>query len=97
MSHEVLVLADDLTGALEVGAKFAGQGLASQVTIAPSLAPSRPYKQVRVLVVEIPQGPNVFPCRADPRQFLVDHAVASQGGMTLMRMDSLPISVPSSG
>src|ERR1039458_4252556 len=37
--NRILVLADDLTGALEVGAKFAASGVAAQVGTAPALLP----------------------------------------------------------
>ncbi|MDP2997850.1 MAG: four-carbon acid sugar kinase family protein, partial [Bryobacterales bacterium] len=39
---QVLALADDLTGALEIGAKFAGAGIQSVVTAAARLCADRP-------------------------------------------------------
>ncbi|HYK89690.1 MAG TPA: four-carbon acid sugar kinase family protein [Acidobacteriota bacterium] len=48
----MLVLADDLTGALEAGAKFAGEGITSLVTTELSLSPPSMRSDVEVLVID---------------------------------------------
>src|ERR1017187_6914780 len=47
-----LVLADDLTGALEVGAKFAASGVAAQVGTAPALLPRDLHDAAGAFVVD---------------------------------------------
>ena len=49
---QVLVLADDLTGALETGAKFAGLGIAAVVTTELSLTPDGINEAIQVLVID---------------------------------------------
>ena len=49
---QVLVLADDLTGALETGAKFAGHGIAALVTTELSLTPVGMNEAIQVLVID---------------------------------------------
>jgi len=49
---EVLALADDLTGALETGAKFAGNGLSTLVTTERELRPAGMNDAVQVLVID---------------------------------------------
>ncbi len=51
MMYQVLTLADDLTGALEVGAKFAASGLSSLVTTRRSI-PAGPDQETAVLVID---------------------------------------------
>lgn len=48
----LLVLADDLTGALEAGAKFAGQGIASLVVVDPGEQIPAITRNVSVLVID---------------------------------------------
>jgi D-threonate/D-erythronate kinase len=50
--NRILVLADDLTGALEVGAKFAASGVASQARIAPAFQPRDLQDAAGALVVD---------------------------------------------
>jgi len=50
--QRILVLADDLTGALEVGSKFAGAKVKSQVRTAPGLSPRDLQDASGVLVVD---------------------------------------------
>jgi uncharacterized protein YgbK (DUF1537 family) len=50
--HRILVLADDLTGALEVGAKFAASGVTSQVRTAPGLLPRDLHDAAGAFVVD---------------------------------------------
>src|SRR5271165_5976312 len=54
----ILALADDLTGALETGAKFAGQGLGARVTteIAMSRAPEVPVLVIDTETRHLPAG-----------------------------------------
>ena len=50
--HRILVLADDLTGALEVGSKFAAAGVRSQVRTGPGLLPRALQDATEALVVD---------------------------------------------
>jgi uncharacterized protein YgbK (DUF1537 family) len=50
--NRILVLADDLTGALEVGAKFATSGVISQVRTAPGLLPQDLHDAGGAVVVD---------------------------------------------
>ena len=50
--NRILVLADDLTGALEVGAKFAASGVTSQVRTAPGLLPQDLHGAAGAFVVD---------------------------------------------
>jgi uncharacterized protein YgbK (DUF1537 family) len=50
--HRILVLADDLTGALEVGAKFAAAGVRSQVRTVQNLLPRDLHDATGALVVD---------------------------------------------
>ncbi len=50
--HRILVLADDLTGALEVGAKFAASGVPTQVRTAPSMPPQNLQDAAGAFVVD---------------------------------------------
>lgn len=49
---KMLVLADDLTGALEVGAKFASEGIVCMVTAELSLSPPGFNDEIQVLVID---------------------------------------------
>jgi len=49
---QLLALADDLTGAMEVGAQFAARGIVSAVTAEQSLQPSGLTETTRVLVID---------------------------------------------
>jgi D-threonate/D-erythronate kinase len=50
--HRILVLADDLTGALEVGSKFAAAGVKSLVRTGPGLSPRDLHDALGALVVD---------------------------------------------
>lgn len=50
--NRILVLADDLTGALEAGAKFAAQGIASRVVVAEGREPPVVPREISVLVLD---------------------------------------------
>lgn len=52
MKSRFLVLADDLTGALEAGAKFAGQGIRTLVSTELSLHPKGCDESTAVLVID---------------------------------------------
>ena len=49
---QLLALADDLTGAMEVGAQFAARGIASAITTEHSLQPAGLAETTRVLVID---------------------------------------------
>jgi uncharacterized protein YgbK (DUF1537 family) len=53
LNSTILVLADDLTGALETGAKFAGNGVAALVTTELSLTPAGMDPTIQVLVIDM--------------------------------------------
>lgn len=67
----IFALADDLTGALEVGAKFAARGIASEVTTDPKLRASRPVHVVDTETRHLPGAEaaaaiaEALHCRAD--------------------------------
>lgn len=71
---EVLALADDLTGALEVGAKFAGSGIAALVTTELSLDPAG----IEVLVIDT-ESRHLAPAEAADRIHLLSGAARERG------------------
>lgn len=75
--YQVLVLADDLSGALEVGAKFAATGLKAIVTTIPVI-PTENAKESPVLVIDT-ETRHLAPDLAYARVFEVSHAAFKRG------------------
>jgi uncharacterized protein YgbK (DUF1537 family) len=82
---EILALADDLTGAVEVGAQFAGRGIASRVTTDVSF---RAAELVRALVIDT-ETRHVPPREAEERVYALARASQSYGvGLLYKKTDS---------
>ena len=76
--NRILILADDLTGALEVGAKFAASGVASQVTTAPALLPPDLHSAAGAFVVDT-ETRHSKPAEAARRVYEFAHAAYDEG------------------
>lgn len=75
---QMLVLADDLTGAIEVGAKFAGQGIGSLVTTELSLDATGIHEAIQVLVIDT-ESRHLPPSDAARRVYDLSRAGSRQG------------------
>ncbi len=85
---EILGLADDLTGALEVGAKFAGRGLAALVTTELSLDARGMNDTIQVLVIDT-ESRHLEPAEAAERVYRLARAGQEQGiGFIYKKTDS---------
>jgi uncharacterized protein YgbK (DUF1537 family) len=78
MKDRILVLADDLTGALEAGAKFAGQGIRTLVSTELSLRPKGCDESIGVLVIDA-ETRHLPPAEAGQRVRELAHAAGEQG------------------
>lgn len=78
MNSTILVLADDLTGALEVGAKFAGQGVAALVTTELSMTPAGMNPAVQILVIDT-ESRHLPPAEAARKVFTLARAGRDRG------------------
>jgi uncharacterized protein YgbK (DUF1537 family) len=77
-NHRILVLADDLTGAIEVGAKFAGAGVSAQVRTLPGLMPRDLLDATGALVVDT-ETRHAGPAEAARRVYELARAARSLG------------------
>jgi len=85
---EILGLADDLTGALEVGAKFAGRGLTALVTTELSLDARGMNDTIQVLVIDT-ESRHLEPAEAAERIYRLARAGREQGiGFIYKKTDS---------
>jgi uncharacterized protein YgbK (DUF1537 family) len=78
MKDRILVLADDLTGALEAGAKFAGQGIRTLVSTELSLRPKGCDESIGVLVIDA-ETRHLPAAEAGQRVWELAHAAGEQG------------------
>jgi uncharacterized protein YgbK (DUF1537 family) len=78
MKDRILVLADDLTGALEAGAKFAGQGIRTLVSTELNLRPKGCDESIGVLVIDA-ETRHLPAAEAGQRVRELAHAAGEQG------------------
>lgn len=84
----ILVLADDLTGALEAGAKFAGQGIASRVVVESGEKALDIAREVTALVVDT-ETRHVASGEAERRVYELARAAITRGfGFIYKKTDS---------